>query len=151
MANWCWSFVNVYGTEKQISNIKKHYELACKNGKIENDYGNGWLGHLLEYIGYEEKEVCFGNIGCSGVVDDWYDHEQQIVFYVSGRWSPQLEPLCLFLRKYGGKDIDIIYSSQESGSGIFWTNDPDLIGKPVYEDYNEDVPVYEYVPIDETY
>ena len=65
-------------------------------------------------------------------------HDDQITIYTETAWSPMVQLWVKVLERYL-PDAELIYSAEETGCGIFWTNDPTLAGRYCIDSWNNDI------------
>ena len=139
MPNWCSTNIVIRNeNEDAIRNLESEFKKAFECHEIANGFGDMWLGNILSYLGYTEKQVLYGNISCRGEVVDMFSHGKELRIYTDTAWVPMLEPFMLMVEKYAS-DSELIYDATEGGCGIHCTNDDSMVGT-VYVD------VFDYLP-----
>lgn len=134
MPNWCYSNIT----------ITSHDKPACKklNGLLdewgnkdytENGFGGMWLGNILGNSGVDEMTADGDfHYRCRGTLcDHEYSEDADsawIHLNTETAWGPMLQMWVQICKKYL-PDAEITYSAEESGCGVYVTNDPDLKGK----------------------
>ena len=69
MPNWCSTRIEVVNPDSEIlRNLETEFNNAFNMNKFENGFGNTWLGNILGYLGYSEKDVMKGDVHCRGEV-----------------------------------------------------------------------------------
>ena len=123
--------------EKLKAFYKKIDEWRKKPFK-KNDFDTytlGWLGNIVGNSGLAEwkmrengTEDFVPNIRCRGSLQNFEYHKENIYITTETAWGPMLEMWKLLCDKYL-PDADIYYTAEESGNGLYKTNNPDVIGK----------------------
>lgn len=134
MPNWCISTVSIRSNKKEIELLWDKLQEATSANPEGADFGNLWLGNLVLQVGEDWNDV-----GCRGAIS-WMNKtsDNVIDIDVESAWSPQLDPIKLMAGKYA-PNASIYYTSEEKGSELYWTNDPDMIGKYIVDVFcNED-------------
>jgi len=124
MPNWCSTQYTIHGKPKDIDKIVDALKEARENALIENGFGNTWLGHVLEYLGMEEKDICKGSVRCRGSIT-YMDRmcDDELVIDTETAWAPMPEPIVRLCEKVA-PDVEIVYQAIEPGCLIYITNDP---------------------------
>ena len=137
MPNWCFSNVEIIGTEDDIDRLEKEFGEALSRDRIKTDFGPSWMGNLLLHIGMSKDEVISGDTRCRGTVTAFEgDMKHRIVLDTETAWVPMMQCIDKFVRHYTD-DAAIFYCAEEPGCDVFWSNDEEYIGH-VYIDYYPD-------------
>lgn len=144
MPNWCFTNISLNCNNKRDANdVYQTIEHWLSYKGKHNDWGKNWLGNILINSGLyaaddiDRKE----HPNCRGCVTYIECYEEQVIIQTETAWVPMLQMWKEVCDKiFPGKDIEIIYSAEEPGCGVFWSNDP----VEILEDR------IEYVPISET-
>ena len=142
MPNWCSTDYYVLGSRKEIMDLSKRMERLenRKKSLINNGFGNTWLGNLVNNLGGDWENVyCRGEWMCR----EWNKEKNTLTFTTETAWQEMKEWRRFIESCY--KTIKILYVTEESGMGIYKTNDLDEIffkAKFVL-DYGEDVEYFE--------
>lgn len=131
MPNWCYTSISIESDNKD--GVKPLYDNILKwqeeGTKIENSWGNDWLGLLVEK-GLEVDPVNSNEYSCRG---QFYDLQisndgKQLSCGTETAWGPMNELWIALIDKYipGAK---FIYTAEESGMEVYITNDPDMTSK----------------------
>lgn len=120
MPNWCLSYYTIKGDKEEIeelNNLLNALENASEP-KVKSDFGNTWLGCLVDAIGKDWKSVsCRGLYQCHEI-----DYEENIItLQTETAWTPCNEVFDALCEKY--PSLSYWYQSEEPGCGLFWTND----------------------------
>ena len=119
MPNWAYTQYVITGDKHQL---KKLYsimnELECMKdpGMHENGFGSTWLGNLVIKLGGDWKKIY-----CRGSWDNLLHENEVISFSVESAWEEPYEVRHLIEEKF--PDIKLYYQCEESGMGIYITND----------------------------
>ena len=158
MANDCMTLYTIISKDKDsLEHLIEAFEKARGITAVENDFGPGWIGNVLSYLGLSEKEVldspCKGTIDVDHTID--FDEETKsynIQVFSETAWEPMPDAVIKMVEKYapGSK---ILYSCEVPLSDYFVTNDTKRAGTPyegdLEEDRDDDVAYWEYVPLEE--
>ncbi len=126
MANWCDTNYVVVGEEKEVLEFHKTIK-GIINGpeRQRSDFGSEWLGNVLDYFGYDWKEIpCRGYISHLDESVDKGAEDGQYSFYLSTEtaWVPMNEMFdTIFNEKY--QTLSYYYMAEEPGCELFETND----------------------------
>ena len=138
MPNWCYTEISIYHNDKEKLEAfyKKIDEWRQKPYK-KNDfdlYTLGWLGNIVGNSGLAEwkvrengREDFVPNINCRGSLQTFELQDGQIYITTETAWGPMLEMWRLLCEKYL-PDAEIYFTAEESGNGLYETNDPDVLG-----------------------
>jgi hypothetical protein len=138
MPNWCYTNINICHNDKEKLNafFDKVEEWSDKQYKT-NDFDNGtlgWLGNIVGNSGLAEwkvkengREDFVPSISCRGSLQTFELHDNSINIDTETAWGPMLEMWRLLCDKYL-QGADIYYTAEESGNGLYQTNDPDVAG-----------------------
>ncbi len=140
MPNWCSSSYVIEGNAKEVKElfgIMSSLE-GRETPSVENGFGTSWLGCLVDALGADWNKVY-----CRG---DWNDLEMvqdTLKFSTETAWGPCNEVFELVCQKF--PSLNYYYMSEETGMGVFQTNDVD--GKYFTDKYRADIctPEEEYL------
>ena len=138
MPNWCTSIVTIKtSSEKSADILEEKFGKAMSSNPAKADFGNRWLGNLLLQIGMPKDDVIHRtSLRCRGqILYMLREDEKMISLATETAWEPMIECIRKFVDTYVD-DADIFYVAEESNMGIFWTNDPDVVGN-VWVDYED--------------
>ena len=125
MPNWCYTSVSI--------NTKSHnlFNTWLDKGQEESDFKRNWLGSIIKYsgIGNPDSGDC---PRCRGTIENIDTDDNSVIFNTETAWSPMLKGLKMVADKYA-PGSEIIYSAEECGMEIYFTNDPSEVGK-IYVD-----------------
>ena len=120
MPNWAYSQYIATGDKEQL---KKLYSIMSELEEMkapelhENGFGSTWLGNLIIKLGGNWKQVY-----CRGSWDNLLLREDGTVsFSVESAWG-ELYDVRKFIEEYF-PDVRIFFQCEESGMGIYQTND----------------------------
>lgn len=124
MPNWCFTSVTIHSTKENLDIIERELVNATSTNPVKADFGNTWLGNLLLYIGMDEDSVVHGDIRCRGSMEDFLRQDDETIdCVIYSAWSPHIQCICKFVDHYVD-DAEIIYTAEEPGCELYWTNDP---------------------------
>lgn len=144
MPNWSTTEYYVVGSKKELSDLNEKMEKLenRKESLVKNDFGNTWLGNLVESLGGDwEKVYCRGQWMCRV-----YNKENNsLTFTTETAWCEMDEWREFIESCY--KTIKMLYVTEEPGCGIYQTNDLEgVFFKDKYVlDYTEDVEYFETI------
>ena len=141
MPNWCYSWVNITGDEKELNVLDKHFENARKHIGTKNGFGETWLGNIVEYLGMDATKV-----SCRGSIVHYEHHPEEICLSTETAWAPLLTPIVMLCEKYA-PNAEITYTSEEPGCGLFVSNDPDYVDKFVLDIWDDEINDYTREPL----
>lgn len=158
MPNWCYTDITIYHDDKdKLKAFFDKVEEWRKKPYKENGfdaYSLGWLGNIVGNSGlavWKINENGYGDfnppIECRGSLQTFELLENQIHISTETAWSPMLFMWRLLCEKYL-PEADITFTAEESGNGLFQTNDPDVIGKYYVDVYD---PPEEFEDVDMEY
>ena len=120
MPNWAYSQYHCIGNKDQLlklHSIMTELEDMKAPGLHENDFGSTWLGNLIIKLGGD-----WNKIYCRGSWDNRLLHKDGAVsFSVESAWDEPNEVREFIEEKF--PDIHLYYQCEESGEGIYKTND----------------------------
>ncbi len=148
MPNWCYTYLRIIGEDSKILYDKT--EKWCSSpAKIPSDFGNFWLGNIVEKgLGVDPLK---GPYYCRGSVCDMsFDEEAEDVTPVGlvtaprllvtteTAWCPMLKMWVALVKRYCPKSR-IVYIAEEPGWGIYVTNDPEYKRKYNMDSFNDKI------------
>ena len=120
MPNWC---STVYKCTGRKSSVKKLYEALNKlkgseKSRVENDFGNLWLGNVVEFFGGDWEKIC-----CRGVILNYKMNDTRDILTITQEtaWSEQGD-FRRFL-EFTLPGLKIYYQEEEPMEDLFYTND----------------------------
>lgn len=128
MPNICSTYVKITARPHKIQQM---YDIVNKVAE-NSDYTGRWTGNILKALGYSEEYI-----SSHWYTRGWVDYaeikdENTLEVWVEDAWSPHLTAFVKLANRFGADEL--IYSAEEPGCEIYITNDPELVGKPVYEE-----------------
>lgn len=121
MPNWSFATYRFKASEEQTKNLNQKLEDLSKMKKphVENGFGNLWCGCLVNYLGGDWNKVyCRGEITEFEIGDDGL-----LLMNLECAWDELPEFRHFIEQQYPGSKI--YYINEESGMGIYTTNDKD--------------------------
>ena len=136
MPNWCYTNINICHNDKnKLKDFFNKVEEWRKKPYKTNDfdtYSLGWLGNIVGNSGLAEwkvkengREDFVPSISCRGSLQTFELHDDSINIDTETAWGPMLEMWRLLCDKYL-PGAEIYYTAEESGNGLYQTNDPDV-------------------------
>lgn len=130
MPNWCFTNIAINTdseeTAKAIYDKLENEWLKAPEGEPVSGFGNDWLGCLAVNSGVIDSydDIDESLIACRGEVEDVTLDGESVYMITSTAWGPMIEPIYRAIEKNFGLDgIDIVYSAEEPGCGLYITND----------------------------
>jgi hypothetical protein len=139
MPNWCFSEISITGDKKELSILKDNLEKAKIHKGTENSFGEGWLGNIVEYLGYD-----YNSIPCRGSITDYNYLDNEIILTTETAWGPIMKPILMLVDKFA-PNSQTLYFSEEPGCCIFCTNDPDIVGKYRLDVWDDRIDIDDWV------
>lgn len=137
MPNWCYSKVMIETKNLEDAELlEREFERAFSSNPLKADFGNEWLGNLLLQIGMPEEEVLRGPVRCRGSVVDWGRSDKTLKFDIESAWSPHVGCVKRFVDYYVD-DASVLYTAEEPGCQLYWTNDSDVVGTVAIDLYSD--------------
>lgn len=118
MPNWCFTTYKILGDQKQVEDIKSMLDElnALDKPRVENGFGELWLGCIIDYLGGD-----WNTISCRGEVTGYKLSENELTVYVETAWAESTGFRHFLASKF--PEVSIYHVSEESGMGLYWTND----------------------------
>ena len=140
MPNWCMTNMNIYCDDKdKLKEFNNLLDEWTSRDYMKNGFGHCWLGNIVLGSGVgtidSNKET---DLRCSGTMCYKDLHEDQLTIETETAWSPMMTMWFKLIEKYI-PDARLFYTAEESGCGIFYTNDPDYVGKYIIDSWNDEV------------
>lgn len=136
MPNWCYTDINFYGSEKNISDFfNRVNEYTSKNFRA-TDFGTNWLGNIL--CGFdlgdridttENKLRCRGSLEFISGLDIEDENAASFSITTSTAWGPMIKMWHAIIEKHYANRIEMHWIAEEQGSLLYLTDD-----KSRYED-----------------
>jgi hypothetical protein len=116
MPNWCYTDYYIKGKDAEKLYETMHYLEALEESYSDNGFGKTWCGNLRDYLGGNE------DLYCRGQWEDLDFNKGILSFRIESAWG-ELDELREFIcSKF---DIEVYYYAEETGCGIYVTNDRD--------------------------
>lgn len=141
MPNWCYTNITI--------NCKNAKEAKMLHNKIEewttsdyckNGFGRFWLGNIVGNSGIDSmKDGKDFSVRCRGTLEylDYKEGENTVSAVTETAWCPMLKMWEKICEKHL-TEHEIIYTAEEPGCGLFYTNDPVLSGVYIIDSMNDD-------------
>jgi len=133
MPNWCNNDITIYSSnEEKLKKLSELIDDWTSKDFATNGFGHNWLGNIVGFseIGkYENdfKTLDDKELRCRGQLIYSELSGGQLNLITETAWAPMLKMWKLICDKYL-PDANIIYTSEEPGCGIYYTNDPNIEG-----------------------
>ena len=140
MPNWCSTDITINCNNKKeaISLYNKINEWTSTNYH-ENGFGLDWLGNIVGNSGIDQMNDEDFSIRCRGRLTylELYEDDNAVFVATETAWSPMLQMWRMICNKYL-TEYELIYTAEECGCGVYFTNDPVLFGKYLIDSANDD-------------
>ena len=140
MPNWCFTNITLNCKSNDVAKrVHDKIDQWTSTNAIENGFGENWLGNVLINSGCRKGEE-INTTNCPRCRGDivWLDvSENQVNIQTETAWSPMMEMWREVCEKaFPEEDIEIIYTSEETGMWEFYTNDPYYRDKYIFSNGN---------------
>ena len=122
MPNWCMTKIYIqHSSLEELKKLKSQIENLQQNSCISNEFGKNWLGHILvnAQIGQPQNYYYRGTIDYLEII------ENALLIETSTAWEPCIK-MWKDLIEFLLPEAKILYSAEEPGEELFWTNDKEL-------------------------
>lgn len=132
MANWCSTYVTLNcKTKEDAKYVYDKINDWVSYSHVPNHFDEVWLGNVLINSGLYTKEDIDNNPHprCRGSIVYLDLNDEQVIVDTETAWFPMLQiwqEVCDKCLK--DKEIEIIYNAEECGCGIYYSNDPAVVG-----------------------
>lgn len=119
MPNWASTTYKAVGDAKQLTelhSIMKELQELPSPGLHNNGFGETWFGNLVIKLGGDWKKIY-----CRGWWDNLQYQDGELSFFCESAWDELNEVRHFIEEKF--PDIKLYYQTEESGMGIYSTND----------------------------
>ena len=144
MPNWCSTIITFHGKNaKKLETLVDEWTKEKLPG-VSDYFGENWLGNCLVNSGIMSfEEACYGNIRCRGTIDYLsYTDDEELTMETSTAWGPAIT-MWKIINDTLNLDLSIVYTAEEPGCELYWTNDPVVKDTWMYEIINGDENNYE--------
>lgn len=128
MPNWCNTSIRIcHSDSKQIDRLAELITQWTSNNYRENGFGLKWLGNIAGNSGIHMETSSAGKpeVRCRGILLEMKKEEQELHLFTETAWCPILQMWQRIVDRYL-PDAEIFFAAEETGMGIFVTNEPDL-------------------------
>lgn len=135
MPNWCSTEIYInHEDDEKLKELYNKIEYWTSKDWVENGFGHNWLGNVVEGsgIGTYEEYRCRGSIVYMDISSG------QITISTETAWCPMLKMWQAVVDKYL-PDAEIIYTADECGCEIYYTNDPYYVNKYYVDIFDDDI------------
>jgi len=134
MANWCVTHIAITHEDREA--IEKLYDNILSwtsHNAEENDFGQYWLGNIVLNADVGTVYTQFGerkdtDLACRGYITAMWLEKNRLIIYEDSAWEPAVQLWLRVLDKYLPGAI-LTYDAEEPGTILYWTNNPDLVGR----------------------
>lgn len=131
MPNWC--YTNISFNSENKNSLKKLYDFIeraisdeSKYAKV-SDFGSNWLGNVLlecDLMTLDDVKNDKVPCRCRGSIIYVDKNDDQVIVDTETAWVPMMQIWQMVIEKLELDDVDIIYTAEEPGCELYWTNDP---------------------------
>lgn len=143
MANWCLNYIKIKSDDAE--GLQALYDViaeSIKSNYMKNDFGLNWLGNVVgnTNIGTIDtgKDT---DIACRGWLVSFEISGDELLIQTETAWRPLVAMWLKLVEKYL-PGAEIIYSGEETGCCIYFTNDPEYVDHwlidPISTEYEYD-------------
>lgn len=118
MPNWCFTTYRILGPKEdrdKLYNAIKYLD-DLDEPKVESDFGNLWLGCLVDYYGGNPNDVY-----CRGEITDYENEEDCLRITTETAWRELYETRHFLEGVFPG--LKFFYLAEEPNMGEYYTND----------------------------
>ena len=128
MPNWCNTSMTIEGQKEEIQSIHRKIKEWTSKNYVENDFGENWLGNIVEGAGFSYKLLA-----CRGLITSMDEgktarQDKPGIYYFQvqyeSAWTDINDTWEIILEKFA-PNCDIYYIAEELGNEYFVTNDRD--------------------------
>ena len=125
MPNWCISYISVQSEDKLgLQILSDNVDLWTSYNAIENGFGTHWLGNIVLNSGLGTIDTSDpSHLECRGYLESIELVENELIVQTCTAWRPMLQIWTRLAESYLS-EYDVIYTCEEPGMGIYYTNDP---------------------------
>ncbi|MDR3821180.1 MAG: hypothetical protein Q3Y16_07885 [Bacteroides sp.] len=118
MPNWCNCTYKCVGELKEVKSLHKNlkYIDKRKTSILKNGFGKWWLGNLVTKLGGDWEKY-----RCRGEITGYELNDNVLTIHQSTAWCEQEGVREIIEEKF--PFIKVYYREEESGCGVFYTND----------------------------
>lgn len=142
MPNWCDCTYKCVGGLKEVKSLHKvlKYIDKRKTSILKNGFGKWWLGNLVTKLGGDWEKY-----RCRGEITDYSLDGNVLTINQSTAWCEQEGVRQIIEEKF--PSIKVYYQEQETGCGVFYTNDAsgDYFPERFFLDTGEDWEYFETI------
>ena len=140
MPNWC--YTNITISHENPQKIKKFNDLLDKwtsKNYMENGFGLEWLGNVVGNSGIDTADEKHDfKVRCRGRIIYKAFDDKVITIDTETAWVPMLQMWIKVLERYL-PDAELIYTAEEPGCGIYYTNDPTVKDSYYIDSWSQEV------------
>lgn len=151
MPNWCQTRITItHEDENKVVDLYNKIEQWCKTDYKKNGFGNYWLGNIVGNSGIGTvDENPNTDLRCRGMITYLEIIDNQLLVDTETAWTPMLRMWKKLLDEYL-LDAELIYTAEECGCEIYYTNDPYMINQYIIDTYDLEN-IYSHWDADEEY
>ena len=133
MPNWCYTNITIYHSdEEKVKALYDKIKEWTSKDFVKNDFGNEWLGNVVGNSGIADPLKAEAP-KCRGTLLEIILDNNRISMNTETAWSPHVKMWQMICDKYL-PGAEIYYTAEETGCCLYWSNEPEVIGK-----YNVDL------------
>lgn len=121
MPNWCTTSYVFRGDKKEIKDFYNKIKSFTSKERIQNDFGDYWLGNIVDGFGFDWREVrCKGHISYFPELEE--TDPDRLGLSTETAWYPMTEMWNKIIEKYY-PSISYVLIAEEPGCGVYINTD----------------------------
>lgn len=138
MPNWCSTNISIKCKNKEDATmLYNKIEEWTSSDYCKNGFGHNWLGNIVGNSGLDKLKDGDFSIRCRGELSYLDLNDNELIISTETAWTPMVQMWVKLCEKYIS-EYEIFYSAEECGCGLYFTNDPDLIGKYLVDSIDDE-------------
>lgn len=138
MPNWCFNYIDIKTKDaKTAEALFRDIEKWTSKEYVTSDFGEMWLGNILGNSGLD-KDPAHSDIRCRGHIDDFSVQGDTVNIQTESAWGPAIAMWFMVVDELY-PDSTVTYTAEETGCGLFWTNNKELTDKYIIDSCNEEL------------
>lgn len=130
MPNWCVNYIDIRGKAEEITALYNLIEEWTSKESTPTAFRKKWLGNIVNHSGIGTVDTgADTDIFCRGYLSEMDDDEDGLLLIqTETAWNPAMKMWDMVCKKYL-TEYSLIYSAEECGEELYYTNDPELKDK----------------------
>lgn len=141
MPNWCYTSIQITRPASS-GGVKPLYDAIeaamSAESYFKNRFGKNWLGNIAEKL--LDINPLDSDYRCRGTLCEYElsEGEEEIQLFTETAWGPMLKMWLALIDKYV-PCAELFYTAQESGCGVYMTNDPTYENRYYIDSWSWDI------------